>query len=66
MSDIHQRYHGDLAADGHGTDGDQPAPVLLHGLGADRHQWESVIRELARHDPERRAVSLDLPGHGES
>jgi pimeloyl-ACP methyl ester carboxylesterase len=40
--------------------------VLLHGLTFDRRIWQPVIDELRRADPDRRVLSLDLPGHGGS
>ncbi|MDP9796049.1 pimeloyl-ACP methyl ester carboxylesterase [Catenuloplanes nepalensis] len=45
-----------------GTDGDRPPLLLIHGLTFDRRQWDPLLREL----PGRRALALDLPGHGES
>lgn len=39
---------------------DEQVPVvLLHGVGLDSSMWEPVIGHLAR-----RAVAVDLPGHG--
>ncbi|MEV4539822.1 alpha/beta fold hydrolase [Asanoa sp. NPDC049518] len=46
--------------------GERPPLVLLHGLSFDRHQWSPVGAELARLDPGRRVLALDLPGHGAS
>jgi pimeloyl-ACP methyl ester carboxylesterase len=44
-------------------DGDGPAVLLVHGLGADSHDWSWQIPELAvRH----RTISVDLRGHGAS
>ena len=60
------RYFGGLAADSHGTDDEQPALVLLHGLTYDRRHWGPALRELAVIDPDRRVLALDLPGHGGS
>lgn len=45
-----------------GVAGEQPPLVLLHGLTFDRRQWGPLLHEL----PGRRALALDLPGHGES
>jgi pimeloyl-ACP methyl ester carboxylesterase len=59
-------YYGDLAGQSYGTDNDRPPLVLLHGLTYDRRQWRSLLEELRRIDPERRVLTLDLPGHGES
>ena len=43
--------------------GEGPPLVLLHGLGATRRIWSLVTQPLA-HD--RRVITLDLPGFGES
>lgn len=41
---------------------DDPVPlVLLHGTSASQHSWEGVVEELK---PQRRVISLDLPGFG--
>ena len=40
--------------------------MLLPGLTFGRGVWEPVLDNLARMDPGRRILSLDLPGHGES
>jgi 2-succinyl-6-hydroxy-2,4-cyclohexadiene-1-carboxylate synthase len=37
--------------------------VLLHGFGGTRRAWDAVIERLPG-DERRRAVALDLPGHG--
>jgi pimeloyl-ACP methyl ester carboxylesterase len=66
MRNAHQRYFGGLAADSYGTADDRPPLVLLHGLAYDRRQWGPTLRELAVLDPDRRVVSFDLPGHGDS
>jgi pimeloyl-ACP methyl ester carboxylesterase len=50
------REHGDPDAAG-------PAFVLLHGLTFDRRMWDPVLDALPR---SRRAIALDLPGHGGS
>jgi pimeloyl-ACP methyl ester carboxylesterase len=55
-----------LAADSAGSDDDRAPLLLLHGLTFDRRMWRPALDELARIDPDRRIVSLDLPGHGES
>jgi pimeloyl-ACP methyl ester carboxylesterase len=41
----------------------EPAVVLVHCWSCDRHLWDDVVPRLAR---ERRVVTLDLAGHGES
>ena len=55
-----------MAADLYGTADGRPPLVLLPGLTFDRGVWEPVLGNLARRDPGRRILSLDLPGHGES
>lgn len=42
--------------------GDPPI-LLVHGFGGDRRGWSLVQSELAR---QRRVISVDLPGHGDS
>ena len=37
-----------------------PVLVLLHGSNASLHTWEPLVAAL----PDRRIISLDLPGHG--
>jgi pimeloyl-ACP methyl ester carboxylesterase len=53
---------GELGADLTGTDDGRPPVVLLHGLTFDRGMWAPLVNVLG----DRRAVALDLPGHGES
>ena len=43
-----------------------PPLLLLHGLTSDRTMWRGIVAELEEIDPDRRVVSLDLPGLGES
>lgn len=58
--------HGGLAADDYGhTDGRAPL-VLIHGYTFNRSMWRPAMSELERLDPGRRAIALDLPGHGDS
>ena len=57
---------GNLAGDLTGEPGRRPPLVLLHGLTFDRTSWHPVLAELTALDPGRRALALDLPGHGES
>src|SRR4051812_29941307 len=57
---------GGLAADDQGCDGDRAPIVLLHGLSFDRTMWQPALDELRALDPDRRAIALDLPGHGQS
>ncbi len=55
-----------LAADDYGRPDDRPPLVLLHGLTFDRTMWRAALDALGIIDPDRRAVTLDLPGHGDS
>ena len=55
-----------LAADEFGTPDGRPPIVLLHGLTFDRTMWRPALTELQTIDPGRRAIALDLPGHGAS
>ena len=41
----------------------EPALVLVHCWSCDRHLWDAVVPRLAK---DRRVVTLDLAGHGES
>lgn len=60
MSDEHA-----IAADGTAYDdqGQGPVVVLLHGLGLDRHMWQTQVQRLAT---DHRVVAPDALGHGES
>lgn len=42
---------------------DAPPLLLIHGLGATKASWLTVVPELARH---RRVIAVDLPGFGAS
>jgi Predicted hydrolases or acyltransferases (alpha/beta hydrolase superfamily) len=55
-----------LVADDLGRSDDRPPLVLLHGLTFDRRMWRPALAELQAIDPGRRALALDLPGHGDS
>jgi len=55
-----------LAADDLGRSDDRPPLVLLHGLTFDRRLWRAALTELQALDPGRRALAIDLPGHGDS
>ena len=57
---------GGLAADSIGRSDHRPPLVLLHGLTFDRRMWRPALEELDHLDPGRRAIAVDLPGHGES
>jgi pimeloyl-ACP methyl ester carboxylesterase len=41
----------------------EPRIVLVHGIGADRGEWDAVARQLAQ---KHRVLLVDLPGHGRS
>jgi pimeloyl-ACP methyl ester carboxylesterase len=45
------------------TAGKGPVLLLIHGMGGNFRNWESVIGPLARHHT---VIAPDLPGHGES
>lgn len=55
-----------LVADDLGRSDDRAPLVLLHGLTFDRSMWRRALTELETIDPGRRAIALDLPGHGDS
>lgn len=55
-----------LAADDVGGSDDRAPLVLLHGFTFDRRMWRPALAELETIDPGRRALSLDLPAHGDS
>jgi len=63
---LHSHRYGGLAVDELSGSGERPALVLLHGLSFDRSMWRPALRRLATIDPDRRAVAIDLPGHGDS
>jgi pimeloyl-ACP methyl ester carboxylesterase len=44
-------------------EGDGPCILLVHGLGADSHDWNWQMPELV---PRHRTISVDLRGHGAS
>jgi pimeloyl-ACP methyl ester carboxylesterase len=52
-----------LAADSFG-DPASPVVLMLHGGGQTRHAWRATAASLA--DAGRRAITVDLRGHGES
>ena len=43
--------------------GDGPPIVLVHGITENRHSWDPIVERLSG---DRRVISLDLRGHGES
>ena len=63
---ISSRTYAGLAADDLGSPDDRAPLVLLHGLTFDRTMWRPASAELEAIDPGRRAIALDLPGHGDS
>jgi pimeloyl-ACP methyl ester carboxylesterase len=63
---LHSHQYGGLAVDELPGNDDRPPVVLLHGLTFDRTMWRPALRRLATVDPDRRAIAIDLPGHGES
>jgi pimeloyl-ACP methyl ester carboxylesterase len=69
MNEIHGFRSGsfaDLIGDDIGRTDARPPLVLLHGLTFDRRMWRPALTELETIDPGRRAISLDLPAHGDS
>jgi pimeloyl-ACP methyl ester carboxylesterase len=60
------RHVAGLAADDDGRSDTRAPLLLLHGLSMDRRMWRPALDALRPLDPDRRALSLDLPGHGES
>jgi pimeloyl-ACP methyl ester carboxylesterase len=69
MNELHGFRSGsfaDLAGDDIGRTDERPPLVLLHGLTFDRRMWRPALTELDTIDPGRRAISLDLPAHGDS
>src|SRR5581483_3923470 len=40
--------------------------VLLHGLTFDRRVWAPIVERVQALDPDRRVVTFDMPGHGDS
>jgi 3-oxoadipate enol-lactonase len=45
------------------VEGGGPPLILIHGIGASRHSWDGLIRELRS---DFRCISYDLRGHGRS
>lgn len=63
---LHSHVYAGLAVDELPGRSSSPPVVLLHGLTFDRSMWQPTLRHLATMDPGRRAIALDLPGHGHS
>ena len=63
---FHSASYAGLGADDVGRSDDRAPLVLLHGLTFDRSMWRPALAELETIDPGRRAIALDLPGHGDS
>ena len=55
-----------LSTDDMGRSDSRAPLVLLHGLTFDRQMWRPALAELETIDPGRRAIAIDLPGHGDS
>jgi pimeloyl-ACP methyl ester carboxylesterase len=55
-----------MAADLYGRPDHRAPLVLLPGLTFGRRIWQPALSELARIDPARQVLVLDLPGHGDS
>jgi 3-oxoadipate enol-lactonase len=43
------------------VEGSGPPLILIHGIGASRHSWDGLVRELRT---DFRCISYDLRGHG--
>jgi 3-oxoadipate enol-lactonase len=43
------------------VEGSGPPLILIHGIGASRHSWDGLVRELRA---DFRCISYDLRGHG--
>ena len=56
-----ESIHGSEITFAHAGKG--PVLLLIHGMGGNFRNWESVIGPLARHHT---VIAPDLPGHGES
>lgn len=52
------------ATGGRAWNEDEPAVILVHGAGMDRTIWQLQTRNIAYMG--RRAIAVDLPGHGRS
>ena len=66
INSFHSGSYAGLAADDYGSCDDRPPLVLLHGLTFDRRMWRPALTDLETMGPGRRALALDLPGHGGS
>jgi pimeloyl-ACP methyl ester carboxylesterase len=63
---FHSGSFAGLVGDDVGRTDARPPLVLLHGLTFDRSMWRPALTELETIDPDRRAIALDLPAHGDS
>jgi pimeloyl-ACP methyl ester carboxylesterase len=54
---------GRAIASAFSVEGSGPPLFLIHGIGASRHSWDGLVRELRG---EFRCISYDLRGHGRS
>ena len=66
MTAVASSFFAGLAGDDRGVADERSPLVLLHGLTFDRTMWGPALSELEALDPGRRALVLDLPGHGSS
>lgn len=58
-----QSHHGRSHHHRHRQQKSHPTLVFLHGFGADKDTWPSMIRHIPS---SYHCVILDLPGHGET
>jgi pimeloyl-ACP methyl ester carboxylesterase len=63
---IRTATYGGLAADELPGSSERPPVILLHGLTFVRTMWRPALERLAELDPGRRAIAVDVPGHGHS
>jgi abhydrolase domain-containing protein 6 len=60
----HQQPHDSHShSHAHGNKKAHPTLVFLHGFGADKDTWPSMIRHIPSN---YHCVIIDLPGHGET
>ena len=63
----HDRAHfAGLSGSLSGTADGRAPLVFLHGLSFDHRIWDPILAGLQRVDANRRVLTLDLPGHGQS
>ena len=66
LSGFRSGSYASLVGDDIGRTDERPPLVLLHGLTLDRRMWRPALAALETIDSGRRAIALDLPGHGDS